>query len=41
MSPAPRDVEGFLMPWLGDFVQSFPHPSLVDEEARARFILYS
>lgn len=28
-------VEGFLMPRLGDLVQSFPHLSMVDEEAMA------
>lgn len=27
------DVEGFLMSWLHDVFQTFPHPSLVDEEA--------
>lgn len=29
------DVEGFMMPWLGELVWSFPHPSLPDEEAAA------
>lgn len=29
------DVEGLLMPWLGELVWSFPHPSLLDEEAAA------
>lgn len=28
-------MEGFLMPRLGDLVQSFPHLSMVDEEAAA------
>lgn len=34
------DMEGFLMPWLIDLVQSFPHPSLVDEEAVVPLYLY-
>lgn len=31
MCPSPWDVEGFLMPCLGDLNQSFSHPSLVDK----------
>ena len=26
-------MKGSLRPWLGDLVRSFPHPSLVDQEA--------
>lgn len=28
-------VEGLLMPWLGELIWSFSHPSLLDEEAAA------